>query len=308
MDKDIPSKYYVLFSDLVEHNIGDYFKSRNFKLYLSKANALEFWKQLYEEAGNSRGYYTFGMDVEKTDSEEAFKKLLQYLKRDDRVEDLVVEIIANFIKEKSSFADFSDIEESFLIGGFKPESIRVLKSAIDVFNSKNIQKEQKKDNKEISKKDVKAILKEKTELKSVFIVHGHNEAIKQTVARILEKQNLKPVILNEQTDNGLTIIEKLEKYSDVSFAIVLLTYDDFGNVKNIEEKKKRARQNVIMELGYFFAKLGRKNVLALYEKEVELPSDFSGILYTQLDDGDNWKYKMGKELKAAGFDFDLNHL
>ena len=144
--------------------------------------------------------------------------------------------------------------------------------------------------------------------KNVFIVHGHNEAIKQTVARILEKQNLKPIILNEQTDNGLTIIEKLEKYSEVSFAIVLLTYDDFGNLKNLEEKKKRARQNVIMELGYFFAKLGRKNVLTLYEKDVELPSDSSGILYTELDNAGHWKFRMGQELKAAGFDFDLNQL
>lgn len=305
MDTDLPSDYYVLFSDLITHKIGDYFKSRSFKLYLSKVGALELWTKLFNEAKSNRSYYSIDMDVEKIDSVEAFKKLLQYLKNNDRVEDLVITIISNFIKEKKSYADFSDLEESILVGGFKPESIKILKEAIDVFNNKNIQEELKE---ETSKNDAQLISKNKQDLKSIFIVHGHNEAIKQTVARILDKQKLSPIILNEQTDNGLTIIEKLEKYSNVSFAIVLLTYDDFGNLKTCEEKKKRARQNVIMELGYFFAKLGRKNVLTLYEKEVELPSDSSGILYTQLDDSGHWKFKMGQELKAAGFDFDLNNL
>ena len=85
-------------------------------------------------------------------------------------------------------------------------------------------------------------------LRRVFIVHGRDEEMKQAVARIISKLNLEPIILHEQPDGGRTIIEKFEKYADVDFAVILLTPDDLC------EGMHRARQNVIMELGYFIAK------------------------------------------------------
>ena len=69
-------------------------------------------------------------------------------------------------------------------------------------------------------------------------------------------------------------MEKFEenaKRADIAFA--LLTPDDFAT----EEGSGRARQNVIFELGFFVGKLGRKNVCALYEDGVEIPSDFQGV-------------------------------
>ncbi len=143
----------------------------------------------------------------------------------------------------------------------------------------------------------------------VFIVHGHDEAVKQKVARLLEHLEIKPIILHEIPNKSRTIIEKLEQESkDACYAIVLLTADDHGKSKNEEEIKHRARQNVVLELGYFIAKLGRERVCALYEEDVELPSDFDGVLYTSLDSADAWQTKLAKELKAAGFDIDLNKL
>jgi len=52
----------------------------------------------------------------------------------------------------------------------------------------------------------------------------------------------------------------------------------------------------------------RQRVQALYTEGVELPSDYQGVLYTQLDDGGAWKLKLAKEMKAAGIDIDLNKL
>lgn len=148
--------------------------------------------------------------------------------------------------------------------------------------------------------------------RDIFIVHGHDEAIKQTVARLLEKLELNPIILHEQPDKGQTIIEKLEKSSsdiDVGYAIVILTPDDVGAEASEKEKLlPRARQNVVFELGYFIAKLGRQRVQALHTQGVELPSDYQGVLYTQLDDGGAWKLKLAKEMKAVGIDIDLNLL
>jgi predicted nucleotide-binding protein len=139
----------------------------------------------------------------------------------------------------------------------------------------------------------------------VFVVHGHDHGLKNTVARFLEHCGLAAIILHEQPDQGLTIIEKFSHHSDVSFAVVLLTGDDIGNPKGSPKRKARARQNVIFELGFFIGKLGRSRVSALYEEGVELPSDLHGVLYTAIDEHESWKYKLAKELRAAGLSVNL---
>lgn len=133
----------------------------------------------------------------------------------------------------------------------------------------------------------------------IFIVHGHDDEMKFKITNYVSVElNLHPVILNDCPNEGMTVIEKFEKYSeDISFAIILLSPDDVGG-KNIDDLKGRARQNVIFEFGYFVAKLGRKNVCAVYRNEIEKPSDIDGVLYVPFDD--NWKYNLLRELKNAG--------
>ncbi len=143
----------------------------------------------------------------------------------------------------------------------------------------------------------------------VFIVHGHDEVAKQSIARFVERLNLKAVILDEQASRGQTIIDKFKENADkVGFAIVLLTPDDVGASKNKKDKlKPRARQNVILELGYFLSGLGRERVCVLSKKAVELPSDMHGVVYVSLD-SDDWKLELAKEMKQAGLPIDLNKL
>ncbi len=139
----------------------------------------------------------------------------------------------------------------------------------------------------------------------IFIVHGHNKALKFEVARFMEKLEVGPIILDEQANEGKTIIEKLERYSNVQFAIVMLTADDEGRGKDSQSPLvQRARQNVWFEFGYFASKLGRAKVCALVEKEVEIPSDLQGVGYVQMD-GD-WKFDLVREMKAAGIPVDMN--
>ena len=141
----------------------------------------------------------------------------------------------------------------------------------------------------------------------VFIVHGHDEAARESLARVVERLGVEPVILHEQASSGRTVIEKLEDFSDVSFAAILLTPDDVGAaVSEGSNLLNRARQNVVLELGYFIGKLGRKNVCALYRGDVELPSDMLGVVYVKLDEGGAWKLSLAKELIASGFSIDLN--
>lgn len=142
----------------------------------------------------------------------------------------------------------------------------------------------------------------------IFIVHGHDDLAKTEVARFIEKLGLEAIILHEQVDAGRTIIEKLEKNTEVGFGIVLYTACDFGgsNKINPEIKNNRARQNVVFEHGYLIAKLGRSKVCALVKDNVEHPSDLSGVIYNTMDDGKAWKLELAQELKVAGFDIDLN--
>ena len=137
----------------------------------------------------------------------------------------------------------------------------------------------------------------------IFIVHGHNTDVRNDVEMLCRRIGLDPIILAEQANNGLTIIEKLEKYSDVYYSIILYTCCDEGRLIGTTELNKRARQNVVFEHGYMIAKLGRNKVIALVEKDVEVPGDLGGIVYISLEAKD-WKNQVMRELDSAGFEID----
>jgi hypothetical protein len=140
--------------------------------------------------------------------------------------------------------------------------------------------------------------------RSVFIVHGHDAGSRDTVARFIEKLKLRPIILHEQPNKGQTVLEKFENNAMVGFAVVILTPDDLCVTDST--RAPRARQNVIFELGFFFGRLGRRNVVALYREGVEIPTDVAGLAYILLDQHQSWKMMLARELKASGLDVDLN--
>lgn len=141
---------------------------------------------------------------------------------------------------------------------------------------------------------------DKTPPKEIFLVHGHDETAMLGVSDwVHELTGVKPIILSRQINRGQTLIEKFESYSeDAACAIVLMTPDDQARAKrapkNVEE---RARQNVVFELGYFYGKLKRENVIVL-NFGVELPGDINGLVYIGKD---SWKLDLGRELAALGY-------
>jgi len=146
-----------------------------------------------------------------------------------------------------------------------------------------------------------------TPSKKVFLVHGHDHSLKNSVARLLEKLDLEPVILHEQPNSGKTIIEKFESHAEVSAAVVLMTPDDVGAPKaDADNLIPRARQNVIFEFGFFIGRLGRGRVCGLLAGNVEVPSDYSGVIYIPIDDAGAWKFRLLTELKSAGLPIDAN--
>lgn len=158
---------------------------------------------------------------------------------------------------------------------------------------------------EVTKKsDAKASNKKealKVDNRSVFVVHGRDNEAKHEVARLLERLNLKAIVLHEQPSRGKTIVEKIECYSEVAFAVVILSPDDVGALATEQSNLgPRARQNVILDLGYMVARLGRDRVCALVKQGVEIPSDFDGVVYVSMDWNGAWRFELGRELKAAG--------
>lgn len=142
----------------------------------------------------------------------------------------------------------------------------------------------------------------------VFIVHGHDGEARESVARFLTKLGLEPVILHEQASRGRTIIEKVEANSDVGFAVVLLTPDDEGRRRGDDTLEPRSRQNVLLELGYFIARLSRANVCTLKKGELQIPSDFAGVVWSTMDSAGGWRLELAKELQAAGYIIDWNRV
>ena len=148
--------------------------------------------------------------------------------------------------------------------------------------------------------------------KKIFVVYGHDDIAKTQLEALLRRWDLEPVILDQEASCGQTIIEKLEScISDVGYAIVLATPDDEGKAKGDTQFKKRVRQNVVLELGMFLAKLGRDKVAILLKQDVEFekPSDIHGLIYipfqTRVDEA---ALSLVKELARQGYHIDNKNL
>jgi len=134
----------------------------------------------------------------------------------------------------------------------------------------------------------------------VFIVHGRDKQAALELEKLLEKEfRLEVILLQDKPHSGRTIIEKLEHYSNVGYAFVIITPDDVGAFKG-ERLKDRPRQNVIFEWGHFIAKLGRQRTCILLKGNIELPSDMHGMGYHRFHDSIEEVFlKIKRELKSA---------
>lgn len=198
---------------------------------------------------------------------------------------------------------YHDPIKQFMEDEYKP-SISFIDSLImDIENDEVLADDSSESKVKLSKSDTNS----NTLLRKAFIVHGHDKAKKLETARFLEKIGFEAIILHEQASSGKTIIEKLEKFIDVGFGIVLYTPDDVGEaVAKQANLKLRARQNVVFEHGLLVGKLGRDKVIPLVvDHNIELPGDISGMVYMS-DNG--WEIQLAKEIKSLGYEVDFNKL
>ena len=128
----------------------------------------------------------------------------------------------------------------------------------------------------------------------VFIIHGHDVGARDAVTLFVKNLGLSPIVLQNKPNEGMSIDRKLEKYSNVDYAIAILTPDDNQN----------PRTNVALELGWFGKAIGQQKVCILYKEGTKIPSDVGGVGRILMDDHEGWKQKVAREIKSAGIHFD----
>ena len=142
---------------------------------------------------------------------------------------------------------------------------------------------------------------------NILLIHGRDEATKESVLSFIEKLGLRALTLDGAPDEVKNVLEQFRAFSWVDFAIVLFTPDEIAAPRNKpKERQARVSQNVIFEFGYFLGKLGNEKVCALYQEEVEIPSDHPGVVYIPMDSKGGWRLLVAKEIKQAGIEVDLN--
>ena len=148
--------------------------------------------------------------------------------------------------------------------------------------------------------------------KNIFVVYGHDDIARTQLEAMLRRWDLEPIILDQQASAGQTIIEKLEEYTaDVGYAIILATPDDEGKAKAESTYKSRVRQNVVLELGMFLAKLGRNRVAILWKEatDFEKPSDIQGLIYIPFKEKvDEVSVSLIRELSRQGYRIDSGRI
>lgn len=231
------------------------------------------------------------------------------------IDETLVRTFGNDTADYERYKNAAYISHSYVIGGTPLNVIqRGLEStkirSASLLNAAIIALEERMEEASVAQSEDMANSSEQKyniENRKIFIVHGHDDGTREAVARFLEKLGFEAIILHEQANRGKTIIEKFEANADVGFAIVLLTPDDIGG-KTLDTAQPRARQNVILELGYFIGKLSRERVCALKSGDLEIPSDVLGVVYTDFDPAGAWRIALGKELDSAGYEFDWNNI
>jgi predicted nucleotide-binding protein len=141
----------------------------------------------------------------------------------------------------------------------------------------------------------------------ILFIYGRDPAGTESVLRFIEKVGLQAYSFQEQTNGSHSIMEKFGKFSNINFAILLITPEDLIPPEDkLMGKKSWISQNVIFELGFLVGKLGLGRVCVLYHEGMEIPFDFSDIVCVPMDTRGRWRLLVAKEIKQVGIEVDLN--
>lgn len=263
-----------LYATLKRVKIGEYLYSKDFEYFAIENDIDEAWNYFKKEISKKSNVIILGYH-DSEDEEEAFFLLMCSWYEDNyfSFNEFILPILLNFAKWKNIKIDFTEIITSLKKTGISGENI--LKFTQDL-RKIQINKPLKIKDEKISTKHIPELIPQGNK---VFVIHGHDDKSRLELCNILKDEfGLIPVVLQEEPNQTIeTVISKFERLAaDCSCAIALFTPDDKVEGNN------RARQNVILELGYFLGKFHdtkERKILILRKGKVEIPSDINGVLY-----------------------------
>jgi predicted nucleotide-binding protein len=268
-----------LFANLKRLKIGAYLNSNDFELFSIEKDFDDTWNQCKDDINNNKTAFIIGHHNTE-DDEEAFLLLMSEIYNEDSslFVNFIFDILFGFAKWATTKIDFTHVTENL-------KDLEIVREDI-LFFVKEIRKIQKSKPLKIKKETIvnqpKNTQKQsKVDSNKIFVVHGWDDKSRLELCNILKEDfKLQPVVLQEKPNNTIeTIIAKFERLaSECAAAIVMFTPDDkVGD-------HQRARQNVILELGYFLGKFQNpeeRKIIILKKGEIEIPSDISGVLYLE---------------------------
>lgn len=295
---DIEPKLKPLYANLKRLKIGDYLYTKEFELFTIESNIDEVWKDCKTETKGKKGY--INLVFHDTEDEEAAFMLLMsawYDQDYETFDQFICTILLNFAKWHQTKIDYTGVIKNLKeIGLLKESVLSFTKEFRKVQESKPIKTEEVK--LKFDKKQPQIAINSK----KIFVVHGRDDKSRLELCNLLKDDfNLEPVVLQDKPNNSIeTIISKFERLaSECSAAIVLFTPDDEA------EGNKRARQNVIFELGYFLGRFSDANdrkIIVLKKGNVEIPSDISGVMYLEYNKAVKESfYDLKKQLEHWGY-------
>lgn len=277
MELEFEPKLKPLYANLKRLKIGDYLYTKEFELYILENNLDTLWGACKRKVSSKSHVVFIGRHFVE-DDEEAFMYLMStwYTLDYPTFHIFILPILINFARWHQTKLDFNSIIDNLKELGMEKEN--VLKFIRDFRKIQEAKPIKAIDSKQ--KKDIKSSLPINS--KKVFVVHGRDDKSRLELCNILKEDfKLEPIVLQEKPNNSIeTVITKFERLaSDCSAAVVIFTPDDV-----IGENNKRARQNVIFELGYFLGKFQddkTRKIIILKKGNIEIPSDISGVLYLE---------------------------
>lgn len=295
---DIEPKLKPLYANLKRLKIGEYLYTKEFELFTIENNIDNVWNDCKKIVNRRSNFIILGYHNTE-DEEEAFLLLMSAWYHQDyyTFDEFITAILMNFAKWHQTKLDYTGVINNL-------KQIGLTKDYVLSF-TKDFRKIQA--NKPVKFEDVKIKLDKAhpnitINNKKIFVVHGRDDKARLELCNILKDDfNLEPIVLQDKPNDSIdTIISKFERLAgECSAAIVLFTPDDDA------EGNKRARQNVIFELGYFLGKFqdqDKRRVIILKKGSVEIPSDISGVLYLEYSKAIKESfYDLKKQLEHWGY-------
>ena len=137
----------------------------------------------------------------------------------------------------------------------------------------------------------------------ICITYGRDQIMNKQVVSVIRSLGIDPIVMQDKQNRDKPLAQFVTEYQDISFAIVILSADDWVYPKSGKPKDAFTftDQKIVFHLGFWTGKLGRSRVFTLYydQRSFRHPTEHFDVIYTPLDKNDLWKKELVSRLIAS---------